>query len=121
MLQNLIGSLTEALKAVNTRLDQQAETTRKAFADQKLVIDNLTNDVRRDPREAGRQQRPHRLAHAGSRLAAAVAAAGRAAAVGRHADGRQRRPMRRRAGTPAGGVARAAPLASRRRSCSTRR
>jgi TolA-binding protein len=45
-LQNLIGSVTEALKAVNTRLDQQAETTRKAFADQKLVIDNLTNDVR---------------------------------------------------------------------------
>jgi TolA-binding protein len=46
VLQNLIGSVTEALKAVNTRLDQQAETTRKAFADQKLVIDNLTNDVR---------------------------------------------------------------------------
>jgi TolA-binding protein len=45
-LQNLIGSVTETLKAVNTRLDQQAETTRKAFADQKLVIDNLTNDVR---------------------------------------------------------------------------
>src|SRR5882724_11291232 len=46
ILQNLIGSVTETLKAVNTRLDQQAETTRKAFADQKLVIDNLTNDVR---------------------------------------------------------------------------
>ena len=46
LLQNLIGSVTEALKAVNTRLDQQAETTRKAFADQKLVIDNLSNDVR---------------------------------------------------------------------------
>ena len=46
LLQNLLGSVTEALKAVNTRLDQQAETTRKAFADQKLVIDNLTNDVR---------------------------------------------------------------------------
>jgi len=46
LLQNLIGSVTEALKAVNTRLDQQSETTRKAFADQKLVIDNLTNDVR---------------------------------------------------------------------------
>ena len=45
-LQNLIGSVTEALKAVNARLDQQSETTRKAFADQKLVIDNLTNDVR---------------------------------------------------------------------------
>jgi TolA-binding protein len=46
LLQNLLGSVTDALKAVNTRLDQQAETTRKAFADQKLVIDNLTNDVR---------------------------------------------------------------------------
>jgi TolA-binding protein len=46
LLQNLIGSVTEALKAVNTRLDQQAETSRKAFADQKLVIDNLTNDAR---------------------------------------------------------------------------
>src|SRR5919112_1916525 len=46
MLQNLIGSVTDAIKAVNTRLDQQAETNRKAFADQKLVIDNLTNDVR---------------------------------------------------------------------------
>ena len=46
LLQNLIGSVTEALKAVNTRLDQQAETTRKNFADQKLVVDNLTNDVR---------------------------------------------------------------------------
>src|SRR5215207_1729876 len=34
LLQNLIGSVTEALKAVNTRLDQQAETNRKAFADQ---------------------------------------------------------------------------------------
>jgi TolA-binding protein len=45
LLQNLIGSVTEALKAVNTRLDQQTETNRKAFADQKLVIDNLTHDV----------------------------------------------------------------------------
>lgn len=46
LLQNLIGSVTDAIKAVNTRLDQQAETNRKAFADQKLVVDNLTNDVR---------------------------------------------------------------------------
>ena len=46
LLQNLLGSVTETLKAVNTRLDQQAESNRKAFADQKLVIDNLTNDVR---------------------------------------------------------------------------
>src|SRR5882762_2005737 len=46
LLQNVLNSVTESIKAVNTRLDQQAETTRKAFADQKLVIDNLTNDVR---------------------------------------------------------------------------
>ena len=45
-LQNMIGLLNDAIKAVNTRLDQQTETTRKAFADQKLVIDNLSNDVR---------------------------------------------------------------------------
>jgi len=45
-LQNMLGTLSDAIKAVNTRLDQQSETTRKAFADQKLVIDNLTNDVR---------------------------------------------------------------------------
>ena len=32
LLQNLIGTVTEALKAVNTRLDQQVETMRKNFA-----------------------------------------------------------------------------------------
>jgi TolA-binding protein len=46
LLQNLLGTLNDALGKVNARLDQQAETTRKAMADQKLVIDNLQNDVR---------------------------------------------------------------------------
>lgn len=45
-LQNLLNALTEALKAVNGRLDQQAEANRKALADQKLIIDNLSGDVR---------------------------------------------------------------------------
>ena len=49
-LQNLINalnaSLAEALKAVNQRLDDQANIDRKAFADQKLVIDTLSNDLR---------------------------------------------------------------------------
>src|SRR5437870_4203877 len=45
-LENLVNSLIEALKAVNARLDQQTETNRKAFADQKLVIDNLSSDAR---------------------------------------------------------------------------
>ncbi len=45
-LQNMLGTLTEALKAVNARLDQQAEATRKGFADEKLIVDNLTSDAR---------------------------------------------------------------------------
>jgi tol-pal system protein YbgF len=45
LLQNMIGALTEALKAVNARLDQQAETNRKSFADAKLLIDALTKDL----------------------------------------------------------------------------
>src|ERR1700682_5961622 len=45
-LQSLLGSLGEALKAVNTRLDQQAETTRKSFADQKVGLDAASGDLR---------------------------------------------------------------------------
>ena len=45
-LQNLLGQLGEALKAVNTRLDDQANANRKAFADQKLIIDTLSSDLR---------------------------------------------------------------------------
>jgi tol-pal system protein YbgF len=45
-LQVLIGSLTDALKAVNTRLEQQSETNRRAFAEQKLGSDNLLGDLR---------------------------------------------------------------------------
>jgi TolA-binding protein len=45
-LQNLLGSIVEAIKGVNTRIDDQSKATGKAMADQKLVIDNLTNNVR---------------------------------------------------------------------------
>jgi tol-pal system protein YbgF len=45
LLQNLIGTLTEALKAVNARLDQQGESNRKSVADEKLLIDALTKDL----------------------------------------------------------------------------
>src|SRR5262245_57896937 len=45
-LQLLLGSLGEALKQLNARLDDQSNATRKAFADQKLLVDNLTNEVR---------------------------------------------------------------------------
>ena len=46
LLQTLLGSLNETLKAVNTRLDDQTNAMRKAFADQKLLIDNLSSDLR---------------------------------------------------------------------------
>ena len=49
-LQNLINALnvalSEALKDVNKRLDDQAIADRKAFADQKLIIDTLSSDLR---------------------------------------------------------------------------
>jgi len=46
LLQNLIGQVADAVKATNGRIDQQTEANRKSLADQKLVIDNLSNDVR---------------------------------------------------------------------------
>jgi TolA-binding protein len=46
ILQNMLGTLNEALKAVNTRIDDQTNTLRKAFADEKLLIDNLSSDLR---------------------------------------------------------------------------
>jgi tol-pal system protein YbgF len=45
-LQVTLGTLIDALKTVTSRIDQQAETTRKAAADQKLLIDGLANEMR---------------------------------------------------------------------------
>src|ERR1044071_8820649 len=45
-LQNLIGQVADAVKATNGRIDAQTESNRKSLADQKLIIDNLSNDVR---------------------------------------------------------------------------
>ena len=45
-LQNILGSIAEALKAVNGRLDQQTDATRKSFADQKVTIDAVSGDLR---------------------------------------------------------------------------
>jgi tol-pal system protein YbgF len=45
-LQQLIGGLTDALKTVTAKLDDQANVSRKAFADQKLLIDNVADGVR---------------------------------------------------------------------------
>ena len=45
-LEVLLGTLTESIKAVNARLDEQAAADRKAFADHKLLVDTLSSDVR---------------------------------------------------------------------------
>jgi tol-pal system protein YbgF len=46
LLQNALSTLTDAVKAVNARFDQQAEASRRTAADQKLVIDAIVNDLR---------------------------------------------------------------------------
>jgi tol-pal system protein YbgF len=45
-MQTAISTLTEALKAINGRIDDQTGTTRKAFADQKLTVDELSGSLR---------------------------------------------------------------------------
>lgn len=49
-LQNLVGALTDALKSLDsrlgTRIDEQTNVARKSMADQKLVIDTVSSDLR---------------------------------------------------------------------------
>ena len=45
-LQALLGNLADALKTVTAKLDDQNNASRKAFADQKLLIDNVAEGVR---------------------------------------------------------------------------
>lgn len=46
LLQNLLRSVTDAIKTLTAKIDDQTTAERKAFADSKLTIDNLTSDVR---------------------------------------------------------------------------
>jgi tol-pal system protein YbgF len=45
-LQQMLGGLADTLKAMNTRLDSDADVTRKAFADQKLLVTGINDTVR---------------------------------------------------------------------------
>src|SRR5215471_4494217 len=45
-LQQLMGSLQDTLKTLNTKLDDQAATNRKAMADQTLAVNNIGDTVR---------------------------------------------------------------------------
>jgi tol-pal system protein YbgF len=45
-LQQLVGALQDTLKALNTKLDDQAATNRKAMADETLAVNNIGDNVR---------------------------------------------------------------------------
>src|SRR5215212_5206453 len=45
-MQTALTTLTDALKGINGRIDDQTNATRKAFADQKLVVDELGGNLR---------------------------------------------------------------------------
>jgi tol-pal system protein YbgF len=45
-LQQALVSLTDTLRTVTARLDEQGAATRKGFADQKLVVDSVAGDLR---------------------------------------------------------------------------
>jgi tol-pal system protein YbgF len=46
ILQAQLAAVTEALRAVTVKLDDQAGVQRKAFADQKLLVDTMSTDLR---------------------------------------------------------------------------
>ena len=46
MLQAQLAAVTDALRTVAAKLDEQAGVQRKAFADQKLLADTMSNDLR---------------------------------------------------------------------------
>ncbi len=46
MLQAQLAAVTDALRTVTAKLDEQAGAQRKAFADQKLLVDTMSNDLR---------------------------------------------------------------------------
>jgi tol-pal system protein YbgF len=46
MLHAQLTAVTDALRAVTTKLDEQAGVQRKAFADQKLLADTMSHDLR---------------------------------------------------------------------------
>jgi tol-pal system protein YbgF len=45
-LAHMLGGLAETLKTVTARMDDQTNATRKAFADQKLLVDGISEGVR---------------------------------------------------------------------------
>ena len=89
--QALLNGLGDALKAVNSRLDDQTALERKAFADGKVQMDNLSGDIR-VIREGGRDQRAPVVALAGDGSASHVDPAARRRGAGSD-DERRHSPL----------------------------
>jgi tol-pal system protein YbgF len=45
-LQAMLGTLTETLRTVTAKIDEQSGNNRKAFADSKMLVDNVAGDMR---------------------------------------------------------------------------
>ena len=45
-LQQMLGGLADTLKVMTSRIDSEADATRKAFADQKLLVSGIGDTVR---------------------------------------------------------------------------
>ena len=46
LLQQQLAAITDALKGLNAKLDEQANVARRSFADHKLLVDNISSDLR---------------------------------------------------------------------------
>ena len=122
-LQQMLGGLADTLKAMTTRLDSEADATRKAFADQKLLVNGIGRHRARAAREGGRHQRAAVDDDAGAAGAAADRGVDAGAVGGDAAAATIRRPAirpppaaRRQAGAPGA----PAPRTSPRPGCTTR-
>ena len=101
-----IEGLNEQLRLITTKIDDQTGTTRKAFADQKLLIDGVAESQPDPPRESGRHQRAPVDDDAGDAVAApddCVDAGAGSCATGR--DGRSGRVDPAAPATPTAPVA----------------
>ena len=106
-LQQMLSGLGDALKQLNSRIDDQTALERKAFADGKVQMDNLSGDIRVVREKVDETNVRSVVAVAGNGSAAHVAAA--AGPRDRTAD--DQRCVRSRQGPAAAPGAVAAPPA----------
>ncbi len=67
LLQVQLAAVAEALKTISTKMDEQSAASRKAFADQKLLVDAVSGDLRVVREKVDDNNLPHRIGGAGTR------------------------------------------------------